>query len=56
MENNIQNDIQYDDDIDLRELFSILWAGSRKIIAITVVFAFVSVIYALSLPNQYIAT
>jgi len=56
VENNIQNDIQYDDDIDLRELFSILWAGSRKIIAITVVFAFVSVIYALSLPNQYIAT
>ena len=53
MQNNIQNDIQYDDDIDLRELFGILWAGSRKIIAITVVFAFVSVIYALSLPNQY---
>ena len=56
MENNIQNDIQYDDEIDLRELFSVLWAGSRKILAITVVFAFVSVIYALSLPNQYKAT
>ena len=56
MQNNIQNDIQYDDEIDLRELFGVLWAGSRQILAITVVFAFVSVIYSLSLPNQYKAT
>ena len=56
MQNNIQNDTQYDDEIDLRELFGVLWAGSRKIIAITAVFAFVSVIYALSVPNQYTAT
>ena len=53
MENNVQNDTQYDDEIDLRELFGVLLAGSRKIIAITAVFAFVSVIYALSVPNQY---
>jgi uncharacterized protein involved in exopolysaccharide biosynthesis len=56
VENNVQNDTQYDDEIDLRELFGVLWAGSRKIIAITAVFAFVSVIYALSVPNQYKAT
>jgi len=56
VENNLQNDTQYDDEIDLRELFGVLWAGSRKIIAITAVFAFVSVIYALSVPNQYKAT
>ena len=56
MQNNIQNDSQYDDEIDLRELFGVLWAGSRKIIAITAVFAFVSVIYALSLSDQYKAT
>ena len=56
MQNNIQNDTQYDDEIDLRELFGVLWAGSRKIIAITAVFAFVSVIYALSVSNQYKAT
>ena len=56
MQNNIQNDTQYDDEIDLRELFGVLWAGSRQILAITVVFAFVSVIYSLSLPNQYKAT
>jgi len=47
---------QYDDEIDLRELFSVLWAGKIKIIAITVVFAVASVIYALSVPNQYKAT
>ena len=56
MQNNVQNDAQYDDEIDLRELFGVLWAGSRKIIAITAVFAFVSVIYALSLSDQYKAT
>ncbi len=56
MQNNVQNDTQYDDEIDLRELFGVLWAGSRKIIAITAVFAFVSVIYALSLSDQYKAT
>ena len=56
MENDIQNNTQYDDEIDLRELFGVLLAGSRKIIAITAVFAFVSVIYALSVPNQYKAT
>ena len=56
MQNNIQNDTQYDDEIDQREQFGALWAGSRKIIAITAVFAFVSVIYALSLSDQYKAT
>ncbi len=56
MENNVQNDTQYDDEIDLRELFGVLWAGRLKVIAITAVFAVVSVFYALSVPNQYKAT
>ena len=56
MENNTQISDQYDDEIDLRELFSVLWAGKVKIIAITTVFAVASVIYALSVPNQYKAT
>ena len=56
MENNTQISNQYDDEIDLRELFSVLWAGKVKIIAITAVFAVASVIYALSVPNQYKAT
>ena len=56
MENNTQISDQYDDEIDLRELFSVLWADKVKIIAITAVFAVASVIYALSVPNQYKAT
>ena len=47
---------QFDDEIDLRELFMVLWAGKIKIVAITAVFAVASVIYALSVPNQYKAT
>jgi len=47
---------QYDDEIDLRELFAVLWAGRIKIVAITAIFAIVSVTYALSVPNQYKAT
>lgn len=46
----------YDDEIDLRELFSVLWAGKRWIVAITSIFAVVSVIYALSVPNEYKAS
>ena len=56
MEKNIQISNQYDDEIDLRELFAVLWSGKVKIIAITAIFAFASVIYALSLPNQYKAS
>lgn len=56
MDNSSQISQNQDDEIDLRELFSVLWAGKVKIIAITAVFAFASVIYALSVPNQYRAT
>jgi uncharacterized protein involved in exopolysaccharide biosynthesis len=56
----VQNDTQapqpYDDEIDLRELFSVVWAGKILIVAITAVFALVSVGYALSLANQYKAS
>lgn len=56
MDNSSQVSQYQDDEIDLRELFSLLWAGKVKIIAITAVFAFTSVIYALLVPNQYMAT
>ena len=56
MQNDVQNEPQYDDEIDLRELFGVLWTGKVKIIAITAMFAVASVIYALSVPNQYKAT
>lgn len=42
-----------DDEINLRELWDIIWQGKWLIIAITAVFAIGSVIYALSLPNIY---
>lgn len=56
MQNDTQAPQPYDDEIDLRELFSVLWAGKILIVAITAVFALVSVGYALSLANQYKAS
>ena len=56
LENNTQISDQYDDEIDLRELFAVLWAGKDKIIGLTLFFAVVSVAMALWLPNQYKAT
>ena len=42
-----------DDEIDLRELFSVIWRGKWVVIITTVIFAVTAVIYALSLPNIY---
>ena len=42
-----------DDSIDLKELFSLLWGGRKLIILMAVVFAFFSVLYSLSLTDQY---
>jgi len=42
-----------DDEIDLRELFSVIWQGKWLIIAITAVFAIGSVLFAISQPNTY---
>jgi uncharacterized protein involved in exopolysaccharide biosynthesis len=47
---------EYDDEIDLRELFSVLWASKNLIVKVTAVFAVVSVLFALSVPNQYKAS
>lgn len=41
------------DEIDLRELFSVIWLGKWLIIAITVVFAIGAVIFAIKQPNIY---
>ena len=56
MDNNTVSANDYDDEIDLRELFGVLWSGKIKIIVITAIFAVGSVFYALSIPNQYKAT
>lgn len=42
-----------DDEIDLRELFKVIWQGKWIIIVTTFVFAVTSVIYVLSLPDIY---
>ena len=43
----------HDDEIDLRELFSVIWQGKWLIIAITAVFAIGSVVFAIMQPNIY---
>ena len=42
-----------DDEIDLRELFAVLWTGKYWIAGLTSIAAILSVVYALSLPNIY---
>ena len=56
LDNNASGTNQYDDEIDLKELFGVLWADKILIVAITAVFAIGSVLVALSIPNQYKAT
>ena len=53
MENVNTQNVVANDEIDLRELFSVIWQGKWIIIAVTALFAVVSVFYALSLPNIY---
>ena len=48
-----QQPVAYDDEIDLRELFRVLWAGKWLIVGITFAAAVVSIIVALMLPNIY---
>jgi uncharacterized protein involved in exopolysaccharide biosynthesis len=45
-----------DDEIDLKELFNVLWSGKWLISAITGIAAAISVVIALSLPNIYTAS
>lgn len=42
-----------DDVIDLPKLFFILWGGRWVIVTVTLVFAVVGIVFALSLPNQF---
>lgn len=45
-----------DDEIDLKELFMVLWGGKWLISAVTGLAAAISVVFALSLPNIYTAS
>ena len=53
--NNLPNDQfdNYDDDIDLSEVFHMLWDKVFYIGAITSLFSLISIIFALMLPNIY---
>jgi len=53
LENKVGGAHEYDDEIDLKELFGILRAGKNLIITITAVFTISSVLFALWIPNQY---
>lgn len=46
----------HEDEIDLHELFGVLWAGKWVVVAITSLFVVLSVVYVLFLPNLYKST
>ena len=56
MESKAKIDTKHEEDIDLKEILSTLWAGSKTILTITILFAVMSIFYALSQPNQYKAS
>lgn len=45
-----------EDDIDLKELFSVIWGGKWITLTITLIFAMSAVYYSLNLPNIYKAS
>ena len=45
----------YDDKIDLRELFNVLWVNKLFLVTLTSLFALISIIYSLTLTNIYTA-
>lgn len=55
--NTYQSDAKFpqmqDDEIDLRELFAVIWQGKWLIIAITAIFAIAAVAFAILQPNIY---
>ena len=53
MHNQLQPAVTYDDEIDLRELFSALWLSRRLIAIITTTTTALALIYVLLTPNQY---
>jgi len=50
---NNKNSKNFDDEIDLRELFSVLFQGKWIIISLTAILSIIGVIYSLQLPNVY---
>jgi len=50
---NLPGNQYTDDEIDLRELFEVLWSKKKLIIIFTAVATFIALIYSISLPNLY---
>lgn len=48
-----KSDVNQSDEIELLELVQIVWDNKLRIFVITSLFAFISIIYAISLPNIY---
>ena len=44
------------EELELGEIFSVIWTDKLLIVGVTAIFILVSVCYALSIPNQYSAT
>lgn len=55
MQSQSQNQgmVNYDDEIDLKELFTIIWQGRRVISIISLSACLLAIIFALVTPNQY---
>jgi uncharacterized protein involved in exopolysaccharide biosynthesis len=56
MQNEMQNTQPQVDEIDLRELATVLWAGKKIIISVAGLFSIIALIIALTIPNQYQST
>ena len=54
METNNNNFVDKNEkEIDLKELFTVLWGGKWLIVSVTSLFSIIAIIYSLSLPNVY---
>ena len=51
--NNFNPQVNNEREIDLSELFSVVWDGKWLVVGITTIFSIAAVIYSLSLPNVY---
>ncbi|MDG1818268.1 MAG: Wzz/FepE/Etk N-terminal domain-containing protein [Porticoccaceae bacterium] len=56
MQNDMHLNQPVDEEIDLRELASVIWAGKKIILTVTSLFAITALIVVLLIPNQYQAT
>ena len=50
---NTEINIRKDGDIDVKELFSLIWQTKKIFTAMMILFGVISIIYSLSLPNLY---